>query len=210
MIFDPSDWALVKRLRADKKSLISEYSAQGQNVQVKANPPTTFGRPLYDGQASIFSFIMDPTLWSEDERRGAHGGKGLASMNKIYSHLEECPTAASIVSDFPAIRQMFWTMLPPGHKVTPHYGIGGVIHGRASDHWRLQICWEPGDGNAAFWLKDKKLVYTEDLCFGFHDGMELHWAENNGSTPRTVLILDVHRHLCESADVPHPMVTDYV
>jgi hypothetical protein len=88
--------------------------------------------------------------------------------------------------------------------VNAHWGINGVLQKRVPDHWRIQICWLPGE-NAAFHLKDEYIEYAEDTCFGFNDGLDLHWAENNGTQWRTSIIIDVWRDQVESADVAHPL-----
>lgn len=198
MIFDPSDWDLVKRLKQDKEALIAEFLEHQGLVKDKVNMITPVdNKPLFDKPMGILPYTLDPKLWTSEEMKAA----GVTSYDRRWPTYSP-PVGVAIAKDFPAIRQFYWTTLMPGGKVNPHWGINGVLQKRTPDHYRLQICWLPGD-HARFHLKDEYIDYVEDLCFGFNDGLDLHWAENNGSTIRTTIIIDVWRDQVGSADIPH-------
>lgn len=199
MIFDPSHWPLVKRLQADKEALMTEFLEYQNLVLDKVNMTTPVGnRPLFTKPMGILAYTFDPTLWTPEERVNA----GVLSLERRWPAYSP-PVGVKIARDFPAIRQFYWNVLSPGGKVNPHWGINGVLQKRVPDHWRIQICWFPGE-QAEFHLANEYLKYTEDLCFGFNDGLDLHWAHNNGETARTTIIIDVHRDQVPNADVAHP------
>lgn len=200
MIFDPSHWAIVKRLQQDKDALIQEF-AEHQGLlldKVRMVTPVGGGKQLFDKQMKVLGYKYDPKLWTEEERVNAN----VHSLDERWPSYSP-PVGVKIAKDFPAIRQFMWSGIPPGGKVNPHWGINGVLQNRVPDHLRIQICWLPGE-NARFHLENEYIDYVEGTCFGFHDGLDLHWAENNGSQWRTTIIIDVHRDQVESDDVPHP------
>jgi hypothetical protein len=195
--YDPSNWELSKTIFENAEALVSEYkqAVSGNLVKEKLNDVTSFGNKLYEGHVDFFPLHMDPTIWSANER--LHYNERVQAMfdrNKYF-----CPIAKSIIEKFPAIRQWYWNDLQPGGKVTPHYGMNGRIYKKIPDHHRIQFCWEPGN-NCKFYLENQYIEYTKNLCFGFEDGMDLHWVENNGDQWRAVLILDLWRDKCPEVD----------
>lgn len=199
MIFIPRHWKLVEAIFSAKQELLDEFHASQDKVKSKVNMTTHgFKKPLFDKPMGILPYTFDPLLWTEDEMRNA---KVDNTERRWPSYAP--PKGVELARQFPAIRQFYWTTLYPGGKVTPHWGINGVVQHRTPDHWRLQICWLPGD-NASFHTETEFVRYEEDLCFGFNDGLEVHWAQNDGTLPRTTIIIDVWRDQVENADVPHP------
>jgi hypothetical protein len=206
--FNPANWEISKLIIKNGQSLMDEYhSAVKHNlVQQKPNDTTSFERDLYDGYVNFFPLHMETDLWSAKERTlYTEKSQEIFDRNKNLS-----PIARSIIAEFPAVRQWYWNGLQPGGKVTPHYGTNGRLYNKTPDHYRIQFCWEPGN-NCRFYLEDSYIEYSENLCFGFDDGMDLHWVENNGDKWRTVLILDLWRDLCPPAnwDLGHDKTVYY-
>lgn len=200
MIFDPSHWDLVQAIFDAKVQLLAEFKASQDQVRSKVNMTTAgFKKPLFTKPMGILPYTLDPLLWTPEEMVNAK----VTSTERRWPSYSP-PKGVEIAKAFPAIRQFYWTTLKPGGKVTPHWGINGHVQNRIPDHWRIQICWIPGD-NATFHTESEYVKYTEDLCFGFNDGLEIHWAENNGTEDRTTIILDVHRELVQNADIPHKL-----
>jgi hypothetical protein len=192
--YDPSSWKLVQVVRENKEQILKEFHkcVELELIKEKFNATTSFDEKLYKGYVGFLGIKMDVDLWSPEEK-------------KVYSeelqhqfdlNRQSCPTASSIIDQFPYIRQFFWNTLPPGGQIRPHYGVNGKIWGKTPDHARIQFCWEPGE-QCVFFLQDECIEYKENLCFGFHDGMDLHWVKNEGSLMRTVLILDLWEDQCE-------------
>lgn len=198
MIFDPSNWELVKTLLENKRELLLEFSASRDAVKSKVNMTTPDNHKLFDKPMGILPYTLDPSLWTAEERANAN----VTSLNQRWPDYAP-PLGIDIAKQFPAIRQFYWTSLTPGGNVLPHWGINGKIQNRIPDHWRIQICWLPGNG-VTFHLLDEKIEYVEDLVFGFNDGLDYHWVEHNGTTERTTIIIDVWRNQVEEANVPHP------
>lgn len=199
MIFDISHWALTKRILADSQLLLMEYHEKVEpNMMIKPQTRTSFAYELFAGNIGMFPLLLDPRLWSNDEKRQFNGFDGKPRIKNT-----QCEVIWNIINDFPAIRQIYWTVIQPNVEFKPHYGCNGVIDGKIADQLRLQFCWETGPG-AEFHTEKTYLNYVPGLKFGFHDGMDLHWAFNRGSEPRAVLLMDVWRDMVESDNIPHP------
>jgi hypothetical protein len=194
-IYDPSGWELSKVIQQHKTEIVREFHktiAENKLLQEKFNATTSFDEKLYKGQVEMLGLKMDPTLWAPEEKK--------VYSRQLQRHFDLnkriCPVSSSIIDAFPQIRQFFWNVLPGKGQIRPHYGVNGKAWGRIPDHARLQFCWEPGE-NCTFFLENECIEYVEDLCFGFHDGMDLHWVKNNGDKIRSVLILDLWENQCE-------------
>ena len=186
--YDPSSWEISQEIFKHKETLIVEFNkcVEDEIVKEKPNDRTTFNDDLYKGYVGFLPISMDPTIWSPNERKMySPTAQSMFDKNKL-----KCPIANSIIEKFPAVRQWYWNTLAPGGQVTPHYGTNGVNWNKVPDHTRVQYCWEPGN-NCKFFLEKEYIEYTENLCFGFEDGMDLHWVKNEGDKFRTVLILDL-------------------
>jgi hypothetical protein len=207
--YDPSNWELSKVIFENAEAIFTEYreAIKSKLVYGKPNDTTSFKNDLYVGHVDFFPVHMDPVLWSANERIMYNERAQLWFDNSKAA----CPVAKSIVEKFPAIRQWYWNSLEPGGEVTPHYGTNGRLYNKTPDHHRVQYCWEPGN-NCKFYLEDKYLEYTNNLCFGFEDGMDLHWVNNDGDQWRTVLILDLWRDQCPAVDwtAGHTQAVPYV
>jgi hypothetical protein len=207
--YDPSSWELSKVIFENSKTLFTEYqeALRIKLVKEKPNDTTSFNNDLYVGHVDFFPIHMDPTVWSNKERTMYNKMTQMVfDRNKNY-----CPVAKSIIEKFPAIRQWYWNSLEPGGEVTPHYGTNGRLYNKIPDHHRIQYCWEPGN-NCKFYLDNEYLEYTNNLCFGFEDGMDLHWVKNDGNEWRTVLIIDLWRDQCPAVDwtAGHTQAVPYV
>lgn len=192
--YDPSDWELVKVVQKNKEAIIDEFNraVELKLIQEKFNATTSFDEKLYKGYVGFLGVKMDVDLWSPEEKKVYT--EDLQKQFDVNRKL--CPTADSIIDQFPQIRQFFWNTLPGNGQIRPHYGVNGKIWGKTPDHARIQFCWHPGEA-CKFFLEDEYIEYKEDLCFGFRDGMDLHWVKNDSDKLRTVLILDLWEDQCE-------------
>lgn len=191
--YDPSNWPLAKKIQENKEEILKEFHKCNELsfVAEKFNATTSFDTKLYNGYVGFLGVTMDTRLWSPEERKVYSEG-----LQKAFDRNRSlCPVASEIISQFPEIRQWYWNTLEPGGQVRPHYGVNGKIWNKVADHTRLQFCWEPGV-DAKFYLEDAYIEYKEDLCFGFDDGMAIHWVKNNGDKFRSVLILDLWTDQC--------------
>ncbi len=193
-LYDPSDWKLTKAIQSNKQEIINEFNkAVEQNLILeKFNATTSFDQKLYKGHVGFFGVTMDVNLWSPEEKK-IYNDKAQQIFN---SNRKACPVASSIIDQFPHIRQFYWNTLDSKGQIRPHYGVNGKIWGKTPDHARIQFCWDPGE-SCVFYIENECIEYKEDLCFGFRDGMDLHWVKNEGNKPRTVLILDLWEDQCE-------------
>ena len=194
-LYDPSSWELVKVIQQNKQEILNEFNraVELKLIQEKFNATTSFDEKLYKGYVGFLGIKMDINLWSPEEKKVYSEDL----QKQINANRKMCPVASSIIEQFPYIRQFFWNTLPGKGQIRPHYGVNGRIWGKTPDHARIQFCWEPGE-NCTFFLEDECIEYTEDLCFGFHDGMDLHWVKNDGDKLRSVLILDLWGDKCEA------------
>jgi hypothetical protein len=193
--YDPSSWELVKVIQQNKQEILNEFNraVELKLIQEKFNATTSFDEKLYKGYVGFLGIKMDINLWSPEEKKVYSEDL----QKQIDANRKLCPVSSSIINQFPYIRQFFWNTLPGKGQIRPHYGVNGRIWGKTPDHARIQFCWEPGE-NCTFFLEDECIEYTEDLCFGFHDGMDLHWVKNDGDKLRSVLILDLWGDKCEA------------
>lgn len=192
--YDPSNWELVKVVQEKKTKIVEEFhnAVNLKLIQEKFNATTSFDEKLYKGYVGFLGLKMDTDLWSPEEKKVY--SQELQKQFDVNRKL--CPIASSIIDRFPHIRQFFWNTLPGKGQIRPHYGVNGKIWGKEPDHARLQFCWEPGE-NCRFYLEDEYIEYRENLCFGFRDGMDLHWVKNEGDKLRTVLLIDLWEDQCE-------------
>ena len=198
--YDPSSWKLVQVIQENKEAIIDEFNRaiEFRLIQEKFNATTSFNEKLYNVYVEFFGVKMDVDLWSPEEKKvyTKHLQKQFDVTRKL------CPVASSIIDQFPHIRQFFWNTLPGKGQIRPHYGVNGKIWGKTPDHARIQFCWEPGE-KCTFFLEDDCIEYKKNLCFGFHDGMDLHWVKNESDKLRTVLILDMWADQCEPIQWGH-------
>ena len=188
------EWELVKVVQQNKNAIVDEFNnaVERKLIQEKFNATTSFDEKLYKGYVGFLGIIMDVNLWSPEEKKVY--SEDLQKQFDINRTL--CPVASSIIDQFPQIRQFFWNTLPGKGQIRPHYGVKGKIWGKTPDHARVQFCWEPGQ-SCKFFLENEYIEYKQDLCFGFRDGMDLHWVKNEGDQLRSVLILDMWEDQCE-------------
>jgi hypothetical protein len=92
------------------------------------------------------------------------------------------------------IRQWFWHNLGPGGEINKHYGVNGINANQIPDHYRLQYCFDPGE-DSFFYITNQQIKYEKNICFGFEDGMDLHWVKNLGQKSRLVLIMDIWKNM---------------
>ena len=193
-LYDPSDWKLTKVIQDNKHAIINEFNkaVELDLILDKFNATTSFDQKLYKGHVGFFGVKMDVDLWSPEEKKIYND-----SVQKEFdSNRKDCPVASAIIDQFPQIRQFFWNTLDSKGQIRPHYGVNGRIWGKTPDHARIQFCWDPGE-SCVFFIENECIEYKEDLCFGFRDGMDLHWVKNEGNKPRTVLIIDMWEDQCE-------------
>jgi hypothetical protein len=192
--YDPSNWKLVQEIQSYKQEILNEFKFCVDNklIQIKANPTTSLNQSLYRNIIGFLPVVMELDLWAPEEKK-FFTESFLAGSEVIRKH---CPVASMIIKKYPAIRQFYWNILPGHGEINPHYGVNGKIWDKIPDHTRIQFCWEPGE-QCFFYLENEYIEYKENLCFGFRDGMDLHWVKNFSDKPRSVLILDLWEKDCE-------------
>lgn len=192
--YDPSNWKLVQEIQENKDAILKEFNScvNMHLVKEKFNATTSFDTKLYKGYVGFLGLKMDIDLWSPEEKKTYS-----EDLQKQFDlNRQMCPVTSAIIEKYSHIRQFFWNTLPGGGEIRPHYGVNGRIWNTVPDHARLQFCWEPGE-NCFFYLEDECIEYRKDLCFGFRDGMDLHWVKNKGDKLRTALLIDLWEHQCE-------------
>ena len=163
---------------------------------VKPNVKTNFGQSLTYGNLFTYSLKLDRNLLDAAEQK-IFDQNLEKSKSVILRRREQCKFLTEMISKYPEIRQCYFNESYPKSKIRKHYGVNGITKNSEPDHFRIQMTIEPGN-NCFFFIEDKneikKLEYAEGLNFGFRDGMDLHWIENNGNKIRTVLIIDIYRN----------------
>jgi aspartyl/asparaginyl beta-hydroxylase (cupin superfamily) len=115
------------------------------------------------------------------------GGRNIKDNSRHF------PTLARLI-DLPHVTTALFSTLNPGVELLPHRGYArGLI--------RYHLTLEAGDPGAA-WMDIGGQTYEwkegEGILF---DDMYVHAAHNVGTTPRTVLFLDIRRRLPEPLDL---------
>lgn len=162
---------------------------------VKPNVKTNFGQSLTYGNIFTYSLKLDRNLLDEAEQKIFD--ENFEKTKKVIARRRKhCIFLTDIISKYPNIRQCYFNEFYPKSKIRKHYGVNGVTKKSEPDHFRIQITVEPGN-NCFFYIEKEKqtqrLEYKEGLKFGFRDGLDMHWVENNGNETRTVLIIDIDR-----------------
>ncbi len=108
---------------------------------------------------------------------------------EFEEHMEACPVTASLVRGVPEISSAMFSILPPGSRLTPHYGPFkgvlryhlGLIVPKDTENCRLVV-----DGRPYAWGEGKSLVFDDTF---------LHEAYNQSEEVRVVLFMDIVRKL---------------
>lgn len=194
--FTIEDWKLTTDILNNFDSILQEYHFCAAVAKPKIT--TSFGHELHNGKLEYLGLSVDTNLWTQEEKK-LYTEK---FVDLLRVHKLKSPISCSIIKKFPEIRQWFWQDLGPGAKVNKHYGVNSIVNGKTPDHLRLQFCFVPSD-NSFFYLEKSKIKYEYKLCFGFEDGIDLHWVENNSNSNRLVLIIDVWKNMAPKLEYGH-------
>ena len=187
-IFNIDSWDLSNDIKINYDSILNEYNSCISSLKPKFT--TSFNENLHEGELNFLGIKMDTDLLISEEKKLFT----INFENKLASNLSSSPVSAKIIKNYPMIRQWFWHNLGPGGEVNKHYGVNGVNVNRIPDHYRLQYCFIPGE-TSFFYTLDQNIQYEKNTCFGFEDGMDLHWVKNFGKKNRLVLIIDVWKNM---------------
>jgi aspartyl/asparaginyl beta-hydroxylase (cupin superfamily) len=187
-IFNIDSWELTNDIKNNYDSILTEYHSCFAGLKPKFT--TSFNENLHEGELNFLGIKMDTDLWIEQEKKFFT----VNFENKLALNLSLSPVSEKIIKNHPMIRQWFWHNLGPGAEVTKHYGVNGINVKRVPDHYRLQYCFVPGE-ESFFYTLAKKIQYEKNTCFGFEDGMDLHWVKNLGQKNRLVLIVDIWKNM---------------
>lgn len=160
------------------------------------NPDST-GQPKYTGKNSSLHIRVVLDLLDPPERKVALVPGAEANRER---RRKLCPVTMGILGQYcthdqDLIGNIGFNMLFPGAVITPHYG---VI--TASKYVRVHLALEAAEG-CVFYAKDpdsgQVIPYSwkNRELMAFHDGAVLHWVEHKGTTPRTIMSVDMKREL---------------
>ena len=187
-IFKIDNWELTNDIKNNYDSILAEYHSCFAGFKPKFT--TSFNEKLHKGAINFLGLKMDTDLWIAEEKKLFN----VNFENKLALNLKLSPTSEKIIKNYPMIRQWFWHNLGPGGEVNKHYGVNGINLNQIPDHYRLQYCFDPGE-DSFFYITNQQIKYEKNICFGFEDGMDLHWVKNLGQKSRLVLIMDIWKNM---------------
>lgn len=186
MLHNVDHLPLVQRFRSELPGIRADLKMlqETEGAIIKPRTPTIFNENLYEGSMDmcllkIERFLLDP----HEQKIFDRDPEG--TQARIERRMLLTTTCLKLVREFPEIRQFYFHVLHPKGKIGAHYG----VHGKKAVHQRIQFTLDPGE-DCWFFCNEEKLKYSPDLVFSFDDGHDLHWVENHGDKPRTVLIID--------------------
>ena len=193
--YDVSNLPLVKEIInnldviKEEFNMMRESNLQGPKQQV----PTYFQKNVYEGKINSYPLKLDKRILDPAERKDFEDTY-LQKMERFKSRRNICKFSSSLIDKHPNILQYFFNEVYPKGTINKHYGVGGGTSKSIAIHFRIQITIEGGEDCYFFIEKNGvigKVGYFDGSSFGFKDGMELHWFENNGDKIRTALIIDI-------------------
>ena len=105
----------------------------------------------------------------------------------IKKNCDKCPIIFNIIKNIPGLKTASLSRLAPGTKIEPHYGWAKLSNYVLRCQYGI-ICGE----KCIIGCEDDVVVMTENKIIVFDDS-KLHYAQNNGSKDRIILILDIDR-----------------
>ena len=188
---------LIKDIENSIDIIKKEFVHMRENnlSSIKPNVKTYIGQNLTYGEVFTYPLKLDRNLLDESEKKifDIDFKKIKKGMNE---RLKYCKYLGELIKRYPEIRQCYFNEAHSKSKIQKHYGVNGITKNSQPDHFRLQVTINPGN-NCFFFIENQreiiKMEYKSGIKFGFRDGLDMHWIENNGNETRTVLIIDIDR-----------------
>jgi hypothetical protein len=198
---DISNLDLVKKLSEHYNEIRNEYYRLAEFLQFKPNnfmtekQQASNGKILYEGDFKLVFTRVVPESCSVPEYKSAFGDKdgniNPASLDRAHQKYKKrqelTPTLEQCLAPYiDHIGTVGFNLIYPGSKLNMHYGM-------CSDYIRIHmgIDCDPG---AVFYVEDlPPRTWEPGKLFAFSDGDAFHGTIHSGETPRSILLLDLHK-----------------
>lgn len=192
---DVSKLRITRALQGNYPAIRAEYETlfSAMDPHLKPNGPMSgqygkytesTGIPMYQGTNLSAHLYVHPELLDDREKEICYA-PGIEE--KRLWRQKHCPILKSILEPYNQrgeLGNVGFNKILPGTRINPHFGV-------SSDFFRLHlgIVTDPG---ATFYIKDAPpYTWTDGGVMAFYDGDVLHWVEHNGTSPRTILAIDL-------------------
>lgn len=146
------------------------------------------GKPKYEGRNSSLHLRVVRDLLDPPEARFALCAEG---DRRRALRRQRCPILWGLLEPYgDQIGNVGFNKLFPGGHITPHYG---VI--TASNYVRVHLCIVQAEGAVFYAEGSDSYTWKDGEVMAFNDGTTLHWVNHYGTTPRTILSVDLKREM---------------
>lgn len=194
---DVSDHPLVHSIienynliREDFYNLTKRFLHTKPNNTMTERQKTSNGKILYQGKFQlVFTRIVDATcskpeldaIYGPTEQSRRQALENFKIKQSLTPILEKC-----IEPYLDVVGSVGFNVIHPGAKLNMHYGM-------CNDYIRVHmgIDCDPG---AIFFVEDlPPRSWEPGKVFAFSDGDAFHGTEHHGESPRSILLLDIHK-----------------